>query len=162
MDLVMPECDGVEGTRLIKTANKSIKVIILTTFNLQQKITAALANGADGYILKDISAEDLMQAIKNAANGFGIIHKKTYNSIVNQFQSAAVPVNPPSTSEVVLSEREIEIIRYIAYGKNNQEIGQLLYLGAGRIKNIVTGIQKKLNVKDRAQLVMYAIKNNLI
>ncbi|HEX3046256.1 MAG TPA: response regulator transcription factor [Bacillota bacterium] len=162
MDIVMPGCDGVEGTRLIKTEYDSIKVIILTTFSDQQNVTAALANGADGYILKEISSEDLILAIKNVAQGFGIIHKKTYNAIVNQFHSGGLLESNPINMDAVLSERELQVIRYIASGKDSQEIAELLYIGVGRVKNIVTGILKKLQVKDRAQLVIYAIKKNLI
>jgi DNA-binding NarL/FixJ family response regulator len=163
MDILMPGYDGVEGTRLIKSEYDSIKVIILTTFGDQQNVAAALSNGADGYILKEISPEDLILAIRNVAQGFGIIHKKTYDTIVSQFHSSSLPVNPPPLSiEVALTERELQVIRYIANGKDNQEIAQLLYIGVGRVKNIVTGILKKLQIKDRAQLVVFAIKNNLI
>jgi DNA-binding NarL/FixJ family response regulator len=160
MDIMMPECDGVEGTRLIKTNYPKIKVLILTTFNDQPNLAAALANGADGYILKEISAQDLLFAVKNTAHGFGVIHKKLYGNIVSQFQ---VNGSTPKISEsIALSKRELQIIRLVTEGKENREIAKSLYLGEGRIKNIITGILKKLQVKDRTQLAVYAVKNNLV
>lgn len=161
MDIRMAECDGVEGTRLIKTKYPKIKVIILTTFDDQPTLAGALSNGADGYILKEISAADLLLAIKNTAQGFGIIHKKMYGNIVTQFQVNR-SIRPSSAGEVTLSNREIQIIRLVTEGKENREIAKSLYLGEGRVKNILTGILKKLQVKDRTQLAVYAIKNNLV
>ncbi|HEX3045355.1 MAG TPA: response regulator transcription factor [Bacillota bacterium] len=162
MDILMPECDGVEGTRLIKAKYGSIKVLILTTFDNQENVYAALQSGADGYILKEISSKDLVLAIRNTAKGFGIIHKKTYDQIVNHFQSHTTESSTSGNPVVNLSERELQIIRWIVEGKSSREIADILYLGEGRVKNIITELLKKLNVKDRVQLVVYAIKNNLI
>lgn len=84
MDIEMPICDGVEGTRLIKTKFKNIKVVILTVFNDDDRIQSALSNGADGYILKDIDEEKLILAVKGAAAGLGVMHMSTYNNVVKK------------------------------------------------------------------------------
>ncbi|MCX7922218.1 MAG: response regulator transcription factor [Clostridia bacterium] len=167
MDIMMPVCDGVEGTKLIKRKHSSIKVIILTTFSDDANISKALENGADGYILKEITPEELVMAIKNVAKGFGIIHKKTYNAIVRQLNSANnepehIIKEEKTKANIELTDREIVIIRSIVEGKSNREIAAELYLTEGRVKNIITEILAKLKLKDRIQLVVYAVKNNLV
>ncbi|MCX7708591.1 MAG: response regulator transcription factor [Clostridia bacterium] len=163
MDIMMPGCDGVEGTRLIKEKYSSIKVLILTTFNDDENISKALKNGADGYILKDIKPEELILAIKSVARGLGIIHKNAMSSVVKQFNSnQETGTQKDLNINVELTEREIGIIKLIVDGNNNKEIASELFLTEGSVKNIITGILAKLKLKDRTQLAVFAVKNNLV
>lgn len=184
MDMIMPGCDGIQGTRLIKTKYKSVKVLIVTGLGCYQYVSAALSNGADGFILGEAASEELLSAIKGVNHSFGLIHKKTYDQMIAQFRGqsvkpkspgfippdtslphiAMIPDNPAFTDNPVgkLADREKEIIRYIVEGKNNREISQVLYLSEGRVKNLITGILKKLGVKGRTQLVVYALKKKLV
>lgn len=163
MDIMMPGCDGVEGTRLIKEKYSSIKVLILTTFNDDENIKKALKNGADGYILKDIKPDELILAVKSVAKGLGIIHRDAMNSVVKQIDSNNdIQEHKDAVMDVDLTEREISIIKLIVDGSSNREIALTLYLTEGSVKNIITGILAKLKLKDRTQLAVYAVKNNII
>lgn len=158
MDIRMPICDGVEGTRLIKEFNSAIKVIILTTFDDNESISKVLDNGADGYILKDIKDEDLIRTIKSTVNGYSIIQQSVFKSIKSQYK-----VNTMNTGlKINLSEREIEIIKLIVDGKDNKQIAVTLYLVDGTVRNTISSILDKLKLKDRTQLAVFAIKNDLV
>lgn len=163
MDIMMPGCDGVEGTRLIKEQYNSIKVLILTTFNDDENIAKALKNGADGYVLKDIKPDELILAVKSVAKGMSIIHKTAMDSMVKQFNTGNVSrKSKEATPAIDLTEREISIIKLIVDGNNNREIASGLFLTEGSVKNIITGILAKLNLKDRTQLAVFAVKSNLV
>ncbi|WP_010248929.1 response regulator transcription factor [Acetivibrio cellulolyticus] len=163
MDIKMPVCDGIEGTRMIKEKYPEIKVLILTTFEDDQNVYEALKNGADGYILKDITPEELIQAVKNASRGFSIFSRSPFGSVVKKIndadESAEKNDNPIS---IDLKEREVEIIRMIAEGMSNKEIASKLCLSFGRTKNIISEILAKLDLSDRNQLASFAFKNKLI
>ncbi|MDP4091552.1 MAG: response regulator transcription factor [Bacillota bacterium] len=163
MDLMMPECDGVEGTKLIKTANPRIKVLVLTTFNDDQNVSAALRNGADGYVLKEIKPDELIMAVKSVSKGFKIIQQSAFNSVLDKLVSCEQEEsNTASKIKADLTEKEKAIIRLIIDGKGNKEIGEILSFAEGSIKNTITGILNKFNLKDRTMLAIYAIKNNLV
>ncbi|MCX8129039.1 MAG: response regulator transcription factor [Clostridia bacterium] len=163
MDIIMPGCDGVEGTRLIKSGYSSIKVVILTTFSDMDKISKALKNGADGYVLKDITPGDLKQLIKSTVNGLNVMHQNVFNALIRQFSDNDGEENVSTENkENVLTDREKDVVRLIIFGKNNREIASNIHLSEGRIKNIITGILYKLQLKDRTQLAVYAIKNKLL
>lgn len=162
MDIIMPQCDGIKGTHLIKTKFPGIKVLILTTFDDDENIAKALQNGADGYVLKSITPEDLVLAIKSVAKGMGIMHKKIYNTVAKQFEAGennGIKVaGPPSN----LSPRELSLLRYIVHGKSNKEIAAELFLAEGTVKNLVASLLEKLELKDRTQLAVYAVINHLV
>lgn len=162
MDIVMPEYDGIEGTRLIKEKYPLIKVLVLTTFNEVGKISKAFEYGADGYILKEIKKEELILAIKSVAKELRVVHKDAYSALVrpNQFQN--VTIIEKSRLNVNLTEREIEIIRLIVDGKDNGEIAKTLCLSEGTTRNVISRILKKLELKDRIQLAVFAVKNDLV
>lgn len=164
MDIKMPVCDGVEGAKLIKTRYSNIKVIILTTFDDDESVTSALENGADGYILKEITPEELILVIKNAAKGFNIISNKTYGAVAKQFNrnNESMKADDRRSKSIPINDTELYIIRLIAEGKNNKEIASIVFLSEGRVKNIISEIFSKLKLKDRYQLLSYAYKNNLI
>lgn len=163
MDMVMPVCDGIEGTRLIKEKHGGIKVAILTTYIEEDKIAEALQHGADGYIFKDMESEDLILAIKSIAKGLKVLHPCAYDTVLRQ-------MNAPEESSLAaksglvgeLTERELEVIRLIVYGKSYKEASSTLFLSEGSIRNIVSAILTKLELKDRVQLAVFAVKNNIV
>lgn len=162
MDIVMPVCNGVVGTGLIKTKHQSIKVMILTTFADDENIAKALKNGADGYVLKDIKPESLIKAIKSIMEGMPVIHPKAFTSIVKQINPNEVTNTKDIIPDFCLTDKEIKIIQLIVDGKSNKEIAIYLNFSEGSVKNIITGILNKLKLKDRTQLAVYAVKKNLI
>lgn len=166
MDLSMPICNGTEATKLIKSEFPSTKVLILTASNDKTDVTDAIRNGADGYILKDISTEELILSIKSTSLGLGIINKDFLSPIV---------LNMPNESKnsknkdidiyginISLTERDLKIVSMIVDGKDNKEIGASLFIAEGTVKNIITEIISKLQLKDRTQLAVYAVKNGLV
>lgn len=163
MDIMMPVCDGIEGTRLIKSKYPNIKVIILTTFNNDENIKNALQNGAAGYLLKDADPEDLILAIKSVAKGMSIIHHDVFDNVVKKVGD----IEPHKPSEEIntsihFTDRELDVIRLIVDGKSNKEIGAELFITEGSVKNIITGTLDKAGLKDRTQLAVYAIKNRIV
>ncbi len=160
MDIRMPEYDGVMGTRLIREAFPQIKVLILTTFNDQAYIHDALHYGASGYLLKDSSHEVIYESIKSTLTGNVIFHPE----VANQLLTAHVPVKKEANiyEQYRLSEKELSIIRHIAEGLSNKEIGAKLFLSEGTIKNHITNILFKLELRDRTQIAIFAFKNGLV
>jgi len=164
MDLKMPVCDGVEATRLIKKRSQSIKIIILTTFNDDESIKKALINGASGYVLKDIDESELLSTIKNTHKGLVTVHQDVFSSLKNQLENKLKEDSNKSIDKSVklLSDKEICIINLIAHGKSYREISSDLYIAEGTLRNNVSEILKKLNMKDKTQLIVYAVRNKLI
>lgn len=159
MDIRMPLCDGVEGTKIIKNDFPDIKVLILTTFKDIEYIQEALKNGASGYLLKDSSYELIYEGIKAAITGNIVIHSEVATNILN-FSPIETDINE-IYERYDLSNKECEIIKYIADGLSNKEIGEKLFLSEGTIKNNVSTILSKLGLRDRTQIVVFAFKNNL-
>ncbi|CAK7067708.1 DNA-binding response regulator [Tissierella sp. P1] len=159
MDIRMPMCDGVLGTQLIKDKFPNTKVLILTTFKDIEYIQEALKKGASGYLLKDSSYDLIYEGIKAAAMGNIVIHPDVATNILN--------LTPMETdlNEICerydLNHKELDIIKYIADGLSNKEIGEKLFLSEGTIKNNVSTILSKLELRDRTQIVVFAFKNNL-
>lgn len=166
MDLSMPVCNGMEATKLIKSKFPSIKVLILTASNDTKDVTDAISSGADGYILKDISTEELILSIKSASLGLGIITKDILNPIVSNLHKENKKTKKKTIAiegiNVSLTERELNIVAMIIDGKDNKKIGAALFIAEGTVKNIITEIISKLQLKDRTQLAVYAVKNKLV
>jgi DNA-binding NarL/FixJ family response regulator len=166
MDIVMPICDGLESTKIIKANNKSIKVIMLTTFEDEDKISNALKSGADGYVLKDISPEALRLVIRSAKEGMPIIHPKVFDTMIKQFDGDYPRTETNDydifTSFKGLSDKEKNIVKLIVQGKCNKDIATMVYLSEGRVKNVVSEILYKLGLNDRTQLAVFAVKNKLV
>ncbi|WP_312700307.1 response regulator transcription factor [Sedimentibacter sp.] len=163
MDIQMPEINGVEATAMIKKDFPAVKIIVLTTFNDDQYIYDALKNGASGYLLKDTSPAEIAKAVRTVYNGGGLIQSEVAVKVIDKFsQLARETVDKPMDKRAhLLTEREIEICRLIAEGKNNQEIAQELFLSQGTVKNHITRILIKLDLRDRTQLAVFTIKNDL-
>jgi DNA-binding NarL/FixJ family response regulator len=177
MDL-MPLSDGIEGTRLIKASFPEIKVLVLTTFSDEHNILKAIENGANGYILKDIKPEELRYTVKNMVRGLSVIHQNVFQTLLKQVavadNTATQAGNGGSngsnggnggngaTNSFKLTEQELAVIQLIVFGKSNREIAAEIHLSEGRIRNIITSILEKLQLKDRTQLAVFAVKNKLI
>lgn len=158
MDIRMPGCDGVMGTRLIKEQFKNIKVLILTTFKDKEYIHEALNYGASGYLLKDSSHEVIHEGIKSAHIGNVVVHP----DIANEILHATVTSKGINISQYGLSEKEINIVQAIAEGLTNKEISERLFLSEGTIKNNITNILSKLDLRDRTQIAIFAFKNKIV
>lgn len=169
MDLSMPICNGIEATKLIKKEFPSVKVLILTASNDKMDVAEAIRNGADGYVLKNIGTEELILSIKSASLGLGVVDKDLLDPVLLNF-SCKKKVSPKNGNITVdisgitvsLTERELNIVSMIVDGKDNKEIGASLFIAEGTVKNIITEIISKLQLKDRTQLAVYAVRNELV
>lgn len=159
----MPGINGAEATKLIKKDFPETKVIILTTFNDDEYIYEALKNGASGYILKDATPQEIANALRTVYNGGALIQPEVAVKVLNKFSEMAKDKQPKNIDSRVelLTSREKEICRLVGEGKNNKEISKELYLSEGTVKNHITKILYKLELRDRTQLAIFAIKNDL-
>jgi DNA-binding NarL/FixJ family response regulator len=163
MDIQMPEVNGVEATAMIKKDFPQTKIIVLTTFNDDEYIYHALKNGASGYLLKDTSPTDILKAVRTVYKGGALIQSEVAVKVIDKFsQLAKDTVDKHIDPKVeLLTDREIEICRLIAEGKNNKEMADELFLSQGTVKNHITKILIKLDLRDRTQLAIFSIKNEL-
>ncbi len=160
MDLKMPRMNGVQATRWIRRHHPDVQVLVLTTYDADEWVFDAVRAGANGYILKDTPPEQLLQAIRDAADGKTPVDPAVAGKL---FQTVAdQPARQLDHLVEPLSEREIEIVRLMAKGMTNAEIGDELYLSEGTIRNYISTILGKLGVKDRTQAVVMAIRYGLI
>jgi len=160
MDIRMPKCDGVLGTRIIKEEFEDIKILILTTFSDMEYIQEALKYGASGYLLKDSSYDLIYEGIKAAIKGNIVVHPEIADKILSNIPRDRE--NMKKVKKYNLTDREITIIKEIAKGLTNKEIGEKLYLSEGTIKNNISNILSKLDLRDRTQIVIFAFKNDLV
>ena len=157
MDVQMPNLNGVEATRRIKADWAEANILILTTFDDDEYIFEALRAGASGYLLKDVSGKKLAEAIRTVAEGGTLIAPSVARKVVSEFAR----LKPASTKTVEtlsdpLSEREIEILKVLAQGYTNKEIGERLYLAEGTVKNYISSILQKIGARDRTQAALRA------
>jgi DNA-binding NarL/FixJ family response regulator/predicted Ser/Thr protein kinase len=158
LDLVMPKMGGVEATPHIIAACPQARVIILTSFGEDDQVIPAIRAGAQGYLLKDIPPHDLVQAVREAHQGKAQLHPDVAKKLMSAV--AAPPAAPPAP-ESDLTERELEVLRLIAQGLNNQQIAQKLTISEKTVKTHVSNILGKLQVEDRTQAAIYALKKGL-
>jgi DNA-binding NarL/FixJ family response regulator len=163
MDIQMPEVNGVEATAMIKKDFPQTKIIVLTTFNDDEYIFDALKNGASGYMLKDASPMEILEAVRTVFNGGALIQSEVAVKVIDQFSQLAKDTGDKhiDPKAELLTDREIEICRLIAEGKSNKEIADELYLSQGTVKNHITKMLLKLELRDRTQLAIFTMKNNL-
>lgn len=164
MDIRMPVMDGVECTKIIKQQYPEIKVLILTTFDDDEYIIEALKHGALGYILKDLSSEKLVSAIRDVYEGNSIMQPEIAAKVISLITgSAKEPIHTSATSEPkytpVLTDREKEVLQLVGKGMSNGEIAKMLYISEGTVKNYISNLYAKLDVNDRSKLTLYAIEN---
>ena len=160
MDLVMPRLDGISAIRQVKSLASDVKVIALTSFTEDDKVFPAIQAGASSYLLKDVSPDDLVEAIRAAHKGETRLHPEIMRKLMAQV------VHPSGSSPEPLSEevtpREREVIRLVAQGRSNHEIAQELVISEKTVKTHVSNILGKLQLTDRTQLAIYAIKHGLV
>jgi DNA-binding NarL/FixJ family response regulator len=157
MDLRMPGMDGVEATRRMRERWPAARVIILTTFDDDASVFEGLRAGALGYLLKDVSGHDLAEAVRTVAGGGALIQPSVARRVLAEFARLAPPARPPDAGLAEpFSEREREIVRLLAAGLSNREIGERLCLAEGTVKNYVTTILQKLGARDRTQAALRA------
>ena len=159
MDIRMPEIDGLEATRRILAANQGGRILILTTFGLDEYVFEALRAGASGFVLKDDPAEQLISAVRTVAAGNALLSPAITKRVIRQFTRIARPAPPKELGE--LTEREREILRLIATGLSNAEIGHELYISETTVKTHVTHVLQKLGLRDRVQAVVLAYQAGL-
>ncbi|QUI25191.1 response regulator transcription factor [Vallitalea pronyensis] len=162
MDIRMPVVNGVEATQSIKASNPDIKVIMLTTFQDDEYIFNSLKYGASGYLLKDAMPTEISEAIRTVYHGGTLINPTVATKIVNQFKKIAGEEEQASSMDIEqLTIREKDICKLLAEGHNNKEIANVLFLSEGTVKNHITNILSKLQLRDRTQLAIFAVKNKL-
>ena len=157
MDIRMNDCNGVMGTRLIKEQFNKIKVLILTTFKDKEYIQEALKYGAFGYLLKDSSHDVIYEGIKSAYLGNMVVHPEVASEILSESSIKKKDINKYN-----LNEKEIKIIEHIANGLTNKEIAEVVFLSEGTVKNNITNILSKLDLRDRTQIAIFAFKNGIV
>ncbi len=167
MDLVMPKLDGSEALRQIRALNLNTQVLVLTSFTEDDKVFPAIAAGAVGYLLKDVNPDDLVRAIQAAHRGEVQLHPDITKKLMNQVVATATQTNLPHRhSEALdrsaeLTEREREVLRLIANGLNNRAMARQLAISEKTVKTHVSNILSKLNLADRTQAAIYALKAGL-
>lgn len=164
MDIRMPVMDGVECTGIIKKQFPAIKVLILTTFDDDEFIIEALKNGAVGYLLKDLSSEKLVGAIRDVYEGNSIMQPEIAAKVIAHITGAIKePVRSNTDLEPLhqdeLTDREREVLQLVGKGMSNTEIAKKLYISVGTVKNYISNLYSKLEVNDRSKLTLYAIEN---
>jgi DNA-binding NarL/FixJ family response regulator len=160
MDLKMPVMNGIHATKAIKEKYPEIKILVLTTYDADAWLFDAIRNGADGYLLKDTSREALMQAIEEIVGGNTPVDSKVAGKLFKQLSKQAMPGD--STLGENLSDREKEILKLITQGMANAEIAQTLFLSEGTVRNYVSAILEKLDVDDRTQAAVLALRYGLV
>lgn len=164
MDIRMPEVDGVECTRLIKSAYPQIKVIILTTFDDDEYVFGALRYGASGYLLKGVSVKELADAVREVVRGGSIIMPGVASKALEMFARMArgsmqITVDEKQTTD--LQENEWRVIREVGCGKSNKEIAAALCLSEGTVRNYLSSVLSKLDLRDRTQLAIWAVQSGV-
>ncbi|MCR8643818.1 response regulator transcription factor [Paenibacillus sp. N1-5-1-14] len=158
IDIRMPEMDGLEATRIIRSRWPSCKVLILTTFNDDEYAVKALKSGASGYMLKDAEPAMLIRSIRSCLSGGMALQDDVAAKVIPRLLKS----EKNSTVNESITPRELTILRLIGEGRSNKEIADQLGLSVGTVKNHVSQIMDKLELRDRTQLAIYAIQNNVV
>lgn len=161
MDLKMPGMNGIQATREIRTRYPKVKVLVLTTYGADEWVLDAIRSGAAGYLLKGTPREALIQAVKGTAAGYTHIDPSIAGTLVTEIVQQSV--SPAGTSITdLLSEREMDVLRLLARGLSNADISNRLYLSQGTVRNYVSSILSKLQVADRTQAAVLALRYGLV
>ncbi len=163
MDIRMPEMDGIEATRLLcADPGNGTRVLVLTTFDLDEYVYSAVRAGASGFLLKDSPAEELVRAVRVVAAGESLLSPSVTRRLIEEF--ARQPAGSDSAPPVLdgLTDRETDVLRLVARGLSNQEIADTLYLGETTVKTHVSRVLMKLGVRDRVQAVVVAYEAGLV
>jgi DNA-binding NarL/FixJ family response regulator len=162
MDIRMPRMDGIEATRrILAKAQQPPRVLALTTFDLDEYVYAAVRAGASGFLLKDISPDDLIHAVRVVARGEAMLAPSLTRRLLERFARQPTPGAWPE-SLPSLSERELAVLKLVAKGKSNSEIGAELYLSEATVKTYVSRLLTKLDLRDRVQIAVLAYESGLV
>jgi DNA-binding NarL/FixJ family response regulator len=158
MDVRMPEVDGIEATRQIVSSGSEARILVLTTFDLDEYVYAAVRAGASGFLLKDVRPDDLVDAIRLVAEGNALLGPTVTRRLLEHFADG----EPGTTRIGALTEREQEILQLVAQGLSNAEVAAKLFLSEATVKSHVSSILRKLGVRDRVQAVIAAYDAGLV
>jgi NarL family two-component system response regulator LiaR len=159
MDLLMPQMDGVEATRQIKKVSPSTQVIVLTSYHEDEHIFPAIRAGALSYVLKDIDPDDLAETVRRARAGEAVLNPRVAARMVQEIHGArSQGVNPFQE----LTDRELDVLRQVAAGRNNREIAEALVISEKTVKTHITNILSKLHLADRTQAAVYAWQEGIV
>jgi DNA-binding NarL/FixJ family response regulator len=163
MDIRMPGVDGIEATRRIKAdaSTSTVNILILTTFDLDDFVYAALRAGASGFMLKDTSPEELLAGIRVIAAGDGLLSPTVTRRLIQRFTTRPEPALPDASVTALITNREHEVLLEVARGLSNAEIAERLHMSAATAKTHVSRLLTKLGARDRAQLVVIAYESGL-
>ncbi|MFE6619017.1 response regulator [Streptomyces sp. NPDC008086] len=161
MDIRMPTMDGLEATRRILRHSPDCRVLMLTTFDLDQYVYTALSIGASGFLLKDVTPEHLAAAVRLVTTGDALLAPSITRRLVERF-AATAPAAPPPTSLAALTPRELEVLTLLGRGLSNTELAEHLTLSEATVKSHVARIFSKLGLRDRAQAVVLAYETGLV
>lgn len=159
MDLIMPGMDGVETTQVIKKRFPTVQIIILTSYHEDEHIFPAIRAGGLSYVLKDIDPDDLAEVIRKAQRGEAVLNSQVATRMVQEIRGGQKEELNPFTE---LTDREMEVLRLLATGKNNQEIAEALFISEKTVKTHLTNILSKLHLSDRTQAAVFAWQAGLI
>ena len=160
MDIRMPRMDGLEATRRIAAAG-GVRVLVLTTFDTDEYVYAAMKAGASGFLLKDVRAEQLVEAVRSVVVGETLLAPAITRRLIDRFVSRPAPGGQPQQL-AALSPRELEVLELVAKGRSNGEIASALFVSEATVKTHVTRILSKLGVRDRVQAVIVAYECGLV
>lgn len=162
MDMRMPDYDGAYGIAAIKEKCPQVKALVLTTFDDKETIDKAIKSGADGYILKEMEDEKIIAGIKSVYNGINVFGESVYKVMLSGYDKGTKRyLGTEDDKTANLTEREFDVIRLVAQGYDNKEIAAELFLSDGTVRNIISKVLEKMQLKDRTQLAVYAVKNGL-
>jgi DNA-binding NarL/FixJ family response regulator len=162
MDIRMPGVDGIEATRRITEAGVTSKIVILTTYDLDEYVFDALAAGASGFLLKHVPPEELVHGVRVAASGDALLAPSITKRLIEEFAKHRAPVRAGGTDLHTLTDREQEVIRLLGRGLSNPEIARELKVGEATVKTHVAHVLDKLGLRDRVQAVIFAYEVGLI
>ncbi len=164
MDVRMPKMDGVQCTKIIKENYPQIKIIILTTFDDDEYVYNALKNGASGYLLKGVTMDELVSAIETVHSGRAMINPDIATKVVKLFSQMAkgdYSIQVGKRGQEELTKTEWKIIEQVEYGASNKEIADTLNLSEGTVRNYLSAILNKLDLRDRTQLAIWAVQTGV-
>lgn len=161
MDINMPGTNGIEATRVIKREMPSVGVIALTIHEEEEYVLELVRAGVSGYVLKDIAPTKLIETIKTVANGYSVIDPSITNKVLGEINRLSRHRRAREEWET-LTEREMDVLKLIAQGHSNKEIAKNLNISEKTVKNHITNIFRKLQVEDRTQAVLFAIKHHMV
>jgi DNA-binding NarL/FixJ family response regulator len=162
MDVRMPRLDGLEATRRIVAERSQTRVIVLTTFDLDEHVYAAMKAGASGFLLKDLGRDQLIGAIRTAAAGDALLAPAVIRRLIERFCGQSPPADGLPESMAELTSRELEVLKLVARGLSNRQIGESLFLSEATVKTHLAHVYAKLSVRDRVQAVVLAYETGLV